>query len=96
MVLSRSKRKSSRVQNSVRKAKLVTATRYILESEIIYKTTAVSFKKKRGGKGVFFTKSFLASAIVNIQTRKGRKNNILTNQIAGPYVHKRLNQVPKN
>jgi hypothetical protein len=44
----------------------------------------------------FLTQPFLASAIFNIQTRKGRKNNILTNQFAGPYVHKRPNPLPKN
>ena len=54
LVPSRYIRKSSRVQNSVRKVKLVTATRYILESEIIYKTTVVSFQKKEVGKGGFF------------------------------------------
>jgi predicted amino acid racemase len=98
MVLSRSIRKSSRVQNSVRKVKLVTANRYILESEIIYKTTAVSFPKKKGRweRVGFLTQYFLASAIFNIQTRKVRINNILTNQIAEPYVHKRPNQIPKN
>jgi hypothetical protein len=37
----------------------VTATRYILESEIIYKTTAVSFKKKEVERVFFLPSPFL-------------------------------------
>jgi hypothetical protein len=60
-------------------------------------TLAVTFELQPGRwpRVGFLTQSFLASAIFNIQTRKGRKNNILINQIAGPYVHKRPNQIPK-